>query len=559
MATQTKYPWDRSDKDIQPTQAVGYVRVSSRKQVVEGDGLKSQETMLRAYASARHFKYRTTFPDEAVSGGEKRRAGFDSMLAFLRDLPKEERARTVVLVTDLKRLARDRDGHWDLRREISELDVQIESPLFKFSNTPSGKYFENILAATNEYEKDYNRDQVLDRQRARLMNGYWPFKGVPHGYEMVRSKIHGKIVEPAPKADQVGQTLENFAFGRLATQSECARALSRVLDFEVSHNQVKRMLKRAMFYAGYIEYPRWNVSRRKGRHKALISLTAAIKITERLASPGKRSYTTGYNPDFPLKGYLACPECRRPYRAYWAKAKYPVYECKTKGCPNRETLRRDDVDKAFLSLLRRAQPTKAVLSLAKEVMGDTLRKKELEMKEDRLSWHAKVRDATAQIDAATDRLTRTEAPAVLSALERKITTLEERRSLAKECLESRSVPNFETALDSFFTYLKKPADTWKNGGASVRKQLMQLAFVGHLSYDNKHGFRTVRFSLPFQLLQTKSSPKGRLVDMVRQSSNQILHTLGEWQAQWRVPDLTFGWVGNNHTAVVEEQGKNRGA
>src|SRR5919205_315204 len=87
----------------------------------------------------------------------------------------------VVLIDDIKRLARDLIGHFTLRKAIQSRCATLESPSHKFGNEPEEVFVESIMAATAEFERNQNKRQVRNRMQARLEAGYWPFYPPP-GY-----------------------------------------------------------------------------------------------------------------------------------------------------------------------------------------------------------------------------------------------------------------------------------------------------------------------------------------------------------------------------------------
>lgn len=66
------------------TLAVTYSRVSSKRQVLEGNGLKSQATRCRDYAERRGLTVIKSFEERAVSGGEIDRPAFEALLSFIK-------------------------------------------------------------------------------------------------------------------------------------------------------------------------------------------------------------------------------------------------------------------------------------------------------------------------------------------------------------------------------------------------------------------------------------------------------------------------------------------
>ena len=184
---------------------------------------------------------------------------------------------------DISRLARDIRVHWDLRYAISEYNAVMESPSSTFGTDSDGRYFENIQALGAQHHREKNAEQTLKRQKARVIDGYWPFPASP-GYEQIQVKGHGKIMFPKePLASIIREGLEGFASGRFQTQAEVKRFFERQPDFPktrygtVTNEAVNRILTRAI-YAGYVEAACWNIPLHKGKHEGLINLETFEKI-----------------------------------------------------------------------------------------------------------------------------------------------------------------------------------------------------------------------------------------------------------------------------------------
>lgn len=81
--------------------AVIYCRVSSQKQLREGDGLESQRARCEEFARFRNLTVVEIFRDEA-SGSAINRPAMKAMIAFL----KSKREPYIVIIDDISRLAR---------------------------------------------------------------------------------------------------------------------------------------------------------------------------------------------------------------------------------------------------------------------------------------------------------------------------------------------------------------------------------------------------------------------------------------------------------------------
>ncbi len=96
-----------------------------------------------------------------------------------------------------------------------------------------------MLASVSQHQRQKNKEQVVNRMKARLMNGYF--------------------------------ALEGFATGRFETQAEVKRFLEqhtifkRDLNGEIHPQRIKKLLTN-LIYAGYYKYEPWGVPLTKGKH-----------------------------------------------------------------------------------------------------------------------------------------------------------------------------------------------------------------------------------------------------------------------------------------------------
>lgn len=218
-------------KDISNTsaavQAVIYCRVSSIKQATRGDGLGSQETRCREYASYKGYAVAEVFRDDA-SGGLIDRPGMQAMLAFLQKRRGQECA---VIIDDISRLARGLEAHLTLRSAIGSVGARLESPSIEFGEDSDSQLVENLLASVSQHQRQKNGEQTINRMRARLANGFWVFQA-PVGYRYERKSGHGNVlVRDEPIASAIQEALEGYASGRFDSQAEVKRFLERCPEY----------------------------------------------------------------------------------------------------------------------------------------------------------------------------------------------------------------------------------------------------------------------------------------------------------------------------------------
>ena len=84
-------------------EGVIYARVSSAKQVAEGNGLSSQISACMSYAKENDIKIIKIFQDPAKSGKDLIRPGLTDLLSFL----EQRKKLTYVIFDDISRLTRN--------------------------------------------------------------------------------------------------------------------------------------------------------------------------------------------------------------------------------------------------------------------------------------------------------------------------------------------------------------------------------------------------------------------------------------------------------------------
>ena len=145
------------------TKTVIYCRVSSAKQVRDGNGLSSQETRCREYASYKGYEVIGVFQDD-ITGKIAKRPAMLEMLSYLR---KHRHGQCVVIIDDISRLARGLEAHLELRSLILKAGGRLESPSIEFGEDSDSLLVENMLASVAQHHREKNGEQTKNRMRAR--------------------------------------------------------------------------------------------------------------------------------------------------------------------------------------------------------------------------------------------------------------------------------------------------------------------------------------------------------------------------------------------------------
>ena len=505
------------------TSALIYCRVSSTKQKLEGGGLDSQEHRCRAYAAERGYDVEMVFPDDVTGGGNfMKRPGMRAMLAYMEAQPGK---RYVVIFDDLKRFARDTQFHWALRDVLAKRGATVESPNFRFEDTPEGRFIETMFAAQGELEREQNRRQVIQKMKARVESGFWVFRA-PVGYKYVSGKgSGGKVLVPdEPLASVVREALEGFACGRFASQAEVQRFLERDPFFPKDNKNgtlrpmtVTRLLRKVV-YAGYVEAPAWGVSLRRGNHDPLISFETHEKILDHLDGRRRRpAARKDFNEDFPLRGFVLCNDCGHAMTAAWSKGcrqHYAYYRCETRGCVSKsKSVARAKLEGAFVEILKTLQPSRQLFDLAKAMLRDAWDMRLRQAHNTQAEWQRQLHEADKQIDALLDRIVEASNPTIIAAYEKRLAKLERQKFVLAEKIAQAVPPKgrLEEVIELSLRFLSSPWNIYQNGQFQERQTVLRLAFTEPLRYCRNEGFGTPNLSFPFKALGEFLGPKSEMV------------------------------------------------
>jgi len=493
--------------------AVAYLRVSGVKQTTRGDGLNSQLTRCREYATMRGYEVVEVFQDD-LSGSLIKRPGMQAMLAFL---ARHRKHRHVVLIDDISRLARGVLAHWELRDAIEKAGGILESPSIEFGDSSDSQLIENLLASVSQHQRQKNGEQTKNRMRGRALNGFW-CHFPPVGYRYERSS-QGKIMVPhEPIASLVREALEGFACERFGSQAEVKRFLEAQALYPkdrrglITNQRVKNLLTQPL-YAGFIEMPKWDISLRPAKHEGLISFETYKRIQDRLEGRPRVPARTDISHDFPLRGFVLCGDCTRPLTANWSKGQYnsfPYYLCRNKGCESEgKSIRRETVEGQFEALLKSLTPSAELFSLSEAIFRDLWDQRIEASSAQRKHMAAEISQIERKIEQLIERLLSADSDTVIRVYESQIGKLEAEKHVLNEKIAKcgRPLATYEDSFRTAMGFLSNPWNLWTSDRMEDKRTVLKLAFSGNLAYCRKEGFRTAEISLPFKALQDFSGVK----------------------------------------------------
>ncbi|WP_432756536.1 OmpH family outer membrane protein [Alloacidobacterium dinghuense] len=191
-----------------------------------------------------------------------------------------------------------------------------------------------------------------------------------------------------------------------------------------------------------------------------------------------------------MRGSVLCASCKRPLTAGWAKGRterYPRYWCWTKGC-RAVGVSRDDLDRHFMSLLGRMEPTAELLAdlpnrvatrwserkgriaaEAAQLAGKLAEQKTL----NQMAIKARVKGEIEQEDFDTIKA---EIAAETKQIEKQISDLDSENATMEQLMRQAE----KEAIDL--------VAAWNKGNVNQRQELVKGFFPEGLVFSHKRGF-----------------------------------------------------------------------
>ena len=495
-----------------PIHALLYCRVSSDRQAKEGHGLDSQEQRCRDYARMKGYDVEPdgVFRDSFTGGGDfMNRPGMSALLAYLEARPFKS---YVVIFDDLKRLARDTSFYLKLRKEFQARGAKVESPNFNFEETDEGYFIETVLAAQGELERKQNRRQVIQKQKARLENGYWPFGG-KKGYVIEKDPRHGKLARPSKQGLEVLKpALEGFASGNLVRKIDVCRFLCEKNFWGEQHPEKYihplDKIMRDPFYCGDISYPAWEVSRRPGHQEPIISKETFELIQKRLRKEDSGArIRLDLSPDFPLRGLLVCSECYSHLTAAWSKGHkklYGYYLCRNKDCRMYgKSVPKDVIEKQFKALLKKHKLRNEVEKIISAVFDFVWKEEAENLNKRETMTQSKIKDIKSKITQLTELVFKAKSEQIKHVYEDQLETFGQELEQIEQNSTSKldlNIP-YRTAKDKAIKMLKSPYVVWESLGLEDKQRLFYFIFEEKLPYSLKEGYRTDKIPSAIRLFE----------------------------------------------------------
>lgn len=159
--------------------AIGYVRVSTEEQAREGISLDNQRAKITAYCELNELELVGIIEDAGKSGKDLTREGIQTLVELIKG-----RKIDAVIVYKLDRLSRRVRDTLSLMDLIEKKSVAFHSITEKIdTKSAMGKFFLNIMASMNQWERDTISERTRDALRLKITRNERAGQ-VPYGWTL---------------------------------------------------------------------------------------------------------------------------------------------------------------------------------------------------------------------------------------------------------------------------------------------------------------------------------------------------------------------------------------
>lgn len=467
-----------------------YIRVSTDEQAEKGYSQRDQEERLKKYCEINKISVRKIlFEDHSAKTFER-----PEWKKLLIELKRFKKRTNLVLFTKWDRFSRNAGDAYHMINVLKKMGIEpqaIEQPLDL--SVPENKMMLAFYLAAPEVENDRRALNTTNGMRRAKKEGRW-MGPAPTGYKNKITEDGKKYIgRTEPEASLLTWAFEELAKGRYNTQQVYNKAKEKGLEICKAHfwkclrNQV---------YCGKIIVPQYNDEEEyavKGQHEPLISEYLFNRVQDVLDGRKRDIYRTKIetNEEFPLRGFLLCPNCLKPLTASKSKgyaAYYSYYHCGTK-CKQRHPA--DVVNKAFEQELAKFMPDPSIYGLYITLLKEGYHEKTKGSKEMKSHIISKIKTLENQLSAAREMLVNRDIdPDDFRALKGKYTT--EISELEAKFRDTESVNgNINELIEHGIGELKNLSQTYRNFSVERKRRLISSIYPEKLTFTG-FGFRTGR-------------------------------------------------------------------
>ena len=462
---------------------VVYTRVSSAEQT-SNMSLPYQRELIDKYVKNNGLIVAGYFGGTFESAKTDGRKEFQRMLKFVKDGKGKI---SQILVSSTDRFSRTGGEAIkiakDLRDKFGVVINAISQPTDVYN--PTGEFQQNIQLLFSQYDNDLRRQKCVAGMEYQVQRGNWIHRP-PLGYSSLKINGERKIV-----INETGKLLKKAFEWRLAGDT-LDRIIEKLKAFGITiyHQHLSRILSNP-FYAGIISHSLLHGSVVDGQHEPLITKEQFLRIND--AKDYRSVPHSKENEKLPLKVFMKCDLCGKPYTGYEVKKKKLFYyKCKLKGCRCNKNV--PTVHETFVKYLStfsiRPELVKPLQYHLEHVFEDLNKEK----REQQQLLSKQLSEVTKKIETIEEKFY-----ALDTMDEETFKKLHDRYKIEKASINNmleeckRDSSNQKEVIKKSLKICANISKIWQSGNLNVKEKLQRLVFPNGIYYNQrKNSVRTER-------------------------------------------------------------------
>ncbi len=490
--------------------AVIYCRVSSLEQV-DGTSLEMQERMCKEYAGREGYTVAQVFIEKGESAKTAHRTEFTKAITYS---TTKKNLISAFIVYKLDRFARNQLDHTTIQGVLRKHKVRLLSVTEPIDDTPTGRLMEGVLSAFSEFDNNVRTERSSNGMKERLKQGVWVWQA-PIGYK--RLEKAGNLVIDENYSHYIQIAFEEFSKG-----THTYRSLATLLDkkgFKTKQGKgaIPQLMEKIIKNPLYCGVVRGMGIETDGVHTPLISK----ELFRKCNSTGRKHLypsKSSINPSFPLRGHVVCGYCGQKLTASFSTGrggkKYGHYQHQKHNCPHAKSVRKQEMEEAFLKLLDEVNPTLQYENAFKAVV-----KNEWEKRTEHTEKHNnKVQKDISSLELQKENIYKLVENGTYSQeqFSQRMESIEQQIFEKQNCLldVNQNVVNIDQALEHCFSLVRNTKDTWLKYENEPEKRLRfhGSIFEEKLSFLDG-GFGTAKLSPIYSIYQQYLYDSSQLVSL----------------------------------------------
>jgi site-specific DNA recombinase len=296
-----------------------YIRVSTDRQVREGDSLEEQENELKRFCEFRNFHIHQIYIEKGKSGGNTNRPEYQKLIKDI-----EAQKVNAVVVKKLDRLSRSLLDFENLMTVMQTNNVEFISIKESFDTTTAmGKAMLRVALVFAQLEREQTSERLVDVLDYRASQGLYNGGIRPYGY----TNVDKELVPYKKEREVLDVIFKTFL------DSESTTIVQNTLNDSGYKNRNnnpwdKRAIEHILKNPVYIGKLRWKGSLYPGNHPPLIAESTFQKVQDVFES---RKYVRDSRKIKGLLKHLLKCNCGADMRPNYTKKKngtvYYYYRC----------------------------------------------------------------------------------------------------------------------------------------------------------------------------------------------------------------------------------------